>query len=503
MVLVGDPEQLQAIEAGAAFRSLSEQVAHAEIGEIRRQRETWQREATRHLATGRTVAALDVYRAHGMVRISASRDGARENLIEGWAKERGRLPEKSRLILAHTNDDVKVLNRLARARLREAGELGDDVSVQTERGRRSFATGDRVMFLKNERGLGVKNGSLGVVEAVSAEAMRVQLDGGRTIAFELKDYAHLDHGYAATIHKSQGVTVDRVHVLATPGLDRHGAYVALSRHRERIALHYGRDDFADDARLVRALSRERVKDMASDYVPQIGAGPQGRAVDPTSAASRNAGREQGIFAGFRPRSRPIELENIMPGNAPKPPSDLSNAVRRYASATADIARMQERSLPVLVHQREALHCAGSELEKIRPHGAEDLVSAFAQAPELVREAAAGRTRSAVTSLMAATESRVALRQRTDRFIAGWQGLQAERARFEQAHNWTAAGAVRARMDAMAKGLARDPQIETALRGRQNELGIGWPVGRSLVDDLMEQLDRGLGRRRGRELGIQV
>src|SRR3546814_4138409 len=71
--------------------------------------------------------------------------------------------------------------------------------------------------------------------------------------------------YAATIHKSQGVTVDRAHVLATPGMDRHSAYVALSRHRDGVQLHYGRDDFGDDRRLVRTLSRERAKDMASDY----------------------------------------------------------------------------------------------------------------------------------------------------------------------------------------------------------------------------------------------
>ena len=54
VVLVGDPEQLQAIEAGAAFRSLAERHPHVEITDIRRQREDWQREATRELATGRT-----------------------------------------------------------------------------------------------------------------------------------------------------------------------------------------------------------------------------------------------------------------------------------------------------------------------------------------------------------------------------------------------------------------------------------------------------------------
>ena len=157
------------------------------------------------------------------------------------------------------------LNDLARARLREAGALGEDIQIQVERGSRDFAPGDRVMFLKNDRGLGLKNGSLGVVEAVNEQHMTVQLDVGRSVAFDLKDYAHLDHGYAATIHKAQGVTVDRVHVLATPGLDRHATYVALSRHRDSVQLHYGRDDFADDARLARTLSRERSKDMASDY----------------------------------------------------------------------------------------------------------------------------------------------------------------------------------------------------------------------------------------------
>src|SRR3546814_15003269 len=63
------------------------------------------------------------------------------------------------------------------------------------------------------------------------------------------------------------MTADRAHVLATPGLDRHASYVALSRHRDGVQLHYGRDDFADQGRLVRTLSRERVKDMASDYEP--------------------------------------------------------------------------------------------------------------------------------------------------------------------------------------------------------------------------------------------
>ncbi|MFC3336797.1 AAA family ATPase [Flavobacterium palustre] len=54
VVLVGDAEQLQAIEAGAVFRSLVERHGAMEISDVRRQQEGWQRQATRWLATGRT-----------------------------------------------------------------------------------------------------------------------------------------------------------------------------------------------------------------------------------------------------------------------------------------------------------------------------------------------------------------------------------------------------------------------------------------------------------------
>ena len=230
VLLVGDPKQLQSIEAGAAFRSIHERHGGAEIGEVRRQREDWQRDATRDLATGRNGDALEAYRSHGMVYDAQTREQARGDLIERWDRERQASPDKSRIILTHTNDEVRALNETAREKMREAGSLGDEVGVTVERGARNFASGDRVMFLQNERGLGVKNGTLGTVAQVSVQSMTVQTDDGRSVRFDLKDYNRIDHGYAATIHKAQGMTVDRAHVLATPGMDAHSSYVALSRH---------------------------------------------------------------------------------------------------------------------------------------------------------------------------------------------------------------------------------------------------------------------------------
>ncbi|WP_316228200.1 AAA family ATPase, partial [Bradyrhizobium sp. SZCCHNPS10061] len=265
LVLVGDPQQLQAIEAGAAFRSIHERHGGAEIGDVRRQRDDWQRNATRDLATGKVGHALEAYRAHGMVHEAETREQARGDLIDHWDRDRQASPDRSRIILTHTNDEVRILNEAARERMRAAGDLGDEVRVTVERGARDFAGGDRIMFLQNERGLGVKNGTLGTIERVNAQSMAVQTDDGRSVRFEFKDYNRIDHGYAATIHKAQGMTVDRVQVLATPGMDAHSSYVALSRHRDGVDLHYGRDDLADADRLTRALSRDRSKDMASDY----------------------------------------------------------------------------------------------------------------------------------------------------------------------------------------------------------------------------------------------
>ncbi len=164
VVLVGDPQQLQSIEAGAAFRSIHERHGGADIGEVRRQREGWQRDATRKLATGRIGDAVHAYGGHGMVHAAQTREQAREDLIDRWDRDRQVSPDKSRIILTHTNDEVRALNETARARMRAAGDLGDDVRLVVERGVRSFASGDRVMFLQNERGLGVKNGTLGTVE---------------------------------------------------------------------------------------------------------------------------------------------------------------------------------------------------------------------------------------------------------------------------------------------------------------------------------------------------
>lgn len=384
VVLVGDPEQLQAIEAGAAFRSVAERHGGIEITDIRRQREDWQRMATRQLATERTVEALAAYQQHDAIHVAETREAARVDLIDRWDRQRHEEPDASRIILTHTNDEVTLLNQAARSRLRAQDELGDDVTLQVEKGERHFARGDRVMFGRNERSLGVKNGSLGRIESVTATRMAVMLDNGTAVSFDLKDYAAVDHGYAATIHKAQGMTVDRAHVLATPGLDRHAAYVALSRHRDGVDLHYGRDDFTDHDRLAATLSRERGKDMASDY-PAADKGGEVTVAEPRDR-----------FAGLR-------LTRVARNEVVRSP--LDQAVEKVGRAVADIMRSRRQGFEPLPHQQAALDTAVSALKAVRPDGVRDIRAVLNADHGLIEEAAKGRTTQVVRAMMMEAEMR--------------------------------------------------------------------------------------------------
>jgi len=522
VVLIGDPQQLQSIEAGAAFRSIHERHGGVEITEIRRQRIDWQRDATRHLATGRTGEAIHAYADKGMVHQAETREQARADLVERWDRERIAAPDQSRIVLTHTNAEVRDLNEAARDRIQAAGELGDDVRLTVQRGARDFASGDRIIFLRNERSLGVKNGTLATIEQVDKEHMAVRTDDGRSIAFDTKHYRDLDHGYAATIHKAQGMTVDRAHVLATPGMDRHGAYVALSRHRDGMDLYYGCDDFKDQSRLVSTLSRERAHDMATDYTnadpardfaERRGIGLRERVAEIVRGRVEKARgifdgfrpeiparRDRDIFAGFQPKAERPQQEQgreKLPQHEPQPlrTGGVRGAVERYAKAFDAIRQTRARGLEAMPHQRESLDRARDALNAIRPEGASDLDGAFRNCPELVREAAEGRGQAAMRAMQLETEIRVDPFQRADRFVEGWQQLRQHHDELVRDGNFRGAKSAAQQMMGMAKSLERDAQLESVLGLRSRELGleIGQQMGRSLSHDLASSIPFDHGR----------
>ncbi|WP_166016381.1 Ti-type conjugative transfer relaxase TraA [Chelativorans multitrophicus] len=269
IVLVGDHEQLQAIGAGAPFRAIAEQIGHAELSEIRRQRVDWQREASVDFATHRTAEGLAAYQEHGNISFAETGEDARGQIVRDYLADRDERPDGTRVAMAHRRADVRAINDAIRAELQDRGELarvaedregagdvaqdvdharegpGRALTFQTNDGKRDFATGDRIVFLENSRDLGVKNGMLATVEHVEPGRIIATLDRGDSVSVPMGDYQSIDHGYATTIHKTQGATVDRAYVLASGTMDRHLTYVAMTRHRDGAQLYAGQDEFSD------------------------------------------------------------------------------------------------------------------------------------------------------------------------------------------------------------------------------------------------------------------
>ncbi|CUW97545.1 Conjugal transfer protein traA [Agrobacterium fabacearum S56] len=269
IVLVGDHEQLQAIGAGAPFRAIAEQIGHVELSGIRRQRHDWQRQASVAFATHKTAEGLAAYRDHGDIHFAESRDKAMAQIVRDYLADSEEHPHGTRVAMAHRRADVRALNAAIRSELqnrqklergqelsdgvdRGDGEAGRELTFQTNNGKRAFGPGDRIIFLENNRDLRVKNGMLGTVEHVGPGKIIARLDGrsGDSVSVPTDSYQAIDHGYATTIHKNQGATVDRAFVLASSTMDRHLTYVAMTRHRDSVQLYADIKEFTNAGRLV-------------------------------------------------------------------------------------------------------------------------------------------------------------------------------------------------------------------------------------------------------------
>jgi hypothetical protein len=217
---------------------------------------------------------------HDRVHLAASDREARELLVDEWMNARC-FDDHDALMVAARLADVDDLNRRARHALRTEGYLGDDQVVLAGRG---YTAGDDVLALQNDYRLDVLNGTRAVVGCIDTTEQQMTLrtsDGRRLLVpFAYAEAGHLTHGYATTIHKAQGATVDRCLVLLDDTTSKEHAYTALSRGRHGNDVFVVADDRRADERhaaeiepdplddLRRAISRSAGKRMALDDIEQ-------------------------------------------------------------------------------------------------------------------------------------------------------------------------------------------------------------------------------------------
>ena len=274
VVLVGDPYQLPEIQAGGLFGALAERLPVIHLEENRRQVHGWERRALDELRHGDVATAMAAYTAAGRVVTDPDPDTLRERLVADWwtAVAAGDVELEQAVMLAARRSDVDDLNARARARMAAAGRL-TGLALQAAGGRQ-FQVGDAVVALRNDRRLGLLNGTRGRVFAVDANRRAVTIapeTGARAVTVPARylDAGHLDHAYAITGHKAQGQTVDRAWVLATPETSREWGYVAMSRARLSTRLYVLETDSGAATDVGRMLSmqpwrRARAQALAID-----------------------------------------------------------------------------------------------------------------------------------------------------------------------------------------------------------------------------------------------
>ncbi|MBF6555945.1 MAG: relaxase domain-containing protein [Acidimicrobiales bacterium] len=334
LVLVGDNRQLSSIDAGGALRTLSAELGDHVVTLTTNRRQAgadqqWERDALAALREGNVTPAVTAYAEQGRVTIAGTIDEARHHIVEDWwAVHRDHTTrEHTTAILAIRRSDVEALNDMVRARRQAAGELGEELRI----GAKAFSVGDRVIFQKNQRVpaaelggapalLRLRNGTFGTVVAVTAPTKNAPTDNTLTregdvrrtqgdVAGDIEDDARaqltgslvvqLDDGsravlprsyaetstslgYALTVFRSQGMTVDHTFGLGGDSLYQEAGYTQLSRGRLSNSLYVASPEnprweighHADDLTqrdglqsLVDALSQNREQTMARDRLP--------------------------------------------------------------------------------------------------------------------------------------------------------------------------------------------------------------------------------------------
>ncbi len=265
VVMVGDDRQLGSVGPGGALGALLQRHRHAVhvLDENVRQTDPGERAALGELRSGQVEAAVDWYASHGRIVTVPSRDDALDAVVRAWAEDVEAGADAG--MLAWRRANVAELNARGREVFASKGYLGQDEVVV---GQHHYATGDWIVILAPDADGRLVTSKQGHVIAVDprGQSLTARMDDGRMQRFGPEELApdRLAHGYALTVHRSQGATLDTAHRFEDGG-GRELAYVGMSRARECSVAYVVADD-VEQARedLVRDWSSERRQRWAID-----------------------------------------------------------------------------------------------------------------------------------------------------------------------------------------------------------------------------------------------
>lgn len=261
LVLSGDVKQPQAYEHSGALKAIAHSTGAVELKEVQRQEQQWARQVVQQVGEGQARTALQTLADKGLLAIAETKEKAMEAVVKDWS-QRGLKRPQDHLMIAETQEDVRVLNRLAQAKLVETGNLGKtSVRVAGE----YIHKGERVKFRETSRTYGVMKNGMGTmrhIDPITKVAM-VRLDTGKMKAINLRHYRGIELGYAVTTTEAKDLEVRHSYVL-TQGSGRDAALVQVSRAKaETRVFAYAVDkDVEATLKLARQMSWSKESELA-------------------------------------------------------------------------------------------------------------------------------------------------------------------------------------------------------------------------------------------------
>ena len=267
---LGDYRQLSAVGSGGALRLVDREIGAVHLDELFRFKNPVEAAATLSLREPPLVGTdkpFEFYKDNGRI-VAGDSDAMIEDLFRKYSADV--TAGKQSIMIASTNETVTRLNDLAQAHAIEHGQVSTGAGAVVLHNSSRAHLGDTIVTRKNARRLVVnsgqdfvKNGDLWRVTDLHDDgritAQHLAHGGKVTLPAHYVEQS-VELGYASTIHRAQGSTVDTAHALVDASTDRAGAYVALTRGREHnqlyVALADGekRDDVLD--RITGAYERD-------------------------------------------------------------------------------------------------------------------------------------------------------------------------------------------------------------------------------------------------------
>ncbi len=293
-----------------------------------RQHDPDERAALAELRDGSVDAAIDWYASAGRIHTHADRIETLATMTTAWADDLAAGHDS--VLLAWRRVDVADLNRLARTHWDRLGRLdGDDIEITPGRW---YAVGDRLVALAPNPAAGIVTSEPLTITAIDDDHLDARTGDGRHVRItgDGLDTDHLDYGYARTIHRAQGATHDRTHVLAAGG-GRELAYVALSRARDHTTIHATADSLEQAVDDLHAdWSQTRHQRWITDSPAEIGHHPE-----PVGALTE---------------PQPLVTAPAEP-DAPDPALRLSALIDDYHDLHAGTGRWQDTSIGIAAQAR--------------------------------------------------------------------------------------------------------------------------------------------------------